>query len=720
MQELRDRVKKMKKILKTFISLITILSLCFSISVSAVQQETGSTQTGEVPYQSYTYWVDYNTSEKTPVYSKPMYEVKSIISAELLGADENSRLNDVSTDEQGNIYILDSGNSKIFVLDSNYNLVFTLQDINYNGSKLEFIDAQGIFVDKNGIIYIADTENKRVICMDKSGNVSNLLLLPKSELIPTDFKYRPVKVAVDSRGYTYIASDGSYNGAILYSPQMEFLGFFGANTVKATASDILKKLWNRLTSNDIKRAADEISLPYAFTDIVVGPEDFIYTTTGKGGKSTIQTGQICVLNPGGKDVLGGENKNFADSKVGRYLFATLSQSLNNIDVDKDGFIYVLDATYGRIFWYDSRNSLFSVFGGSAGISEQKGTFSLPSAIAIHNGNVLVTDAKKNTLTVFGMTEFGKKVSQAQKITLSGDFASSLENWEEIISEDSNCQLAYRGVAKAYYDLGDNVKAMQYAKLGVDRETYANAFELRRTEIIEKNFYLIVFIIVLLIVAISFTVYFKRKKKIVLIRNSKIKTALSSVWHPVEAFRLVKEKNEGSLVVSTVLLVLFYIITVLNDTAGGFAFTVFDSENYNAIYVLLSTVGLVLLWTLSNWLVCTLAGGIGKLREIYTVTCYSLIPIIAVRLCNLVLTHILIPDEGAFLGILIIACTLYSLFMLIIGIMRVHDYEFGKFVGTAVFSIIGMIIIVFLLFLVFMLIQQVLTWASTVFIEIRYR
>ena len=708
------------KIVKVFISLIIISCLAMSLNVSAVKHETGSTQTGEVPYQSYTYWVDYNTSEKTAVYSKPMYEVEKIVSSQSLSADENSRLNDVTTDKDGNVYILDSGNSKIFILDSKYNLKSTLQNVIYKESKLEFTDAQGIFVDKNDVIYIADTENQRVICMDKNGKVSKLLLLPESELIPTDFKYRPVKVAVDSKGYTYIASDGSYNGAILYSPEMEFLGFFGANTVKATASDVIKKLWDRFTSNDIKRAADEISLPYAFTDIVVGPDDFIYTTTGKGGKSVIQTGQICVLNPGGKDVLGGEGTNFADSKVGRHLFATLSQSLNNIDVDEDGFVYVLDTTYGRIFWYDSKSNLFSVFGGSAGIGEQKGTFSLPSAIAINNGDVLVTDAKKNTLTVFSMTKFGKNVRKAQGITLSGDFAAAFNDWQSVITEDSNCQLAYRGIAKAYYDLGENAKSMEYAKLGVDRETYADAFELRRNELIEKYFYIIAIVLVALIVIISLLVRNKRKKDIVLIKNSKLKNALSSVAHPVEAFRLVKEKDEGSVIISTVLLVLFYVITVLNDTSGGFAFTVFDSENYNAIYVLFSTIGLVLLWSLANWLVCSLASGIGKLSEIYIVTCYSLIPIILARLCNLVLTHILIPDEGAFLGILLSVCTFYSLFMLIIGIMRIHDYEFGKFIGTTIFSIIGMLIIVFLAFLVFMLVQQVLTWLSTIFIEIRYR
>ena len=710
----------MKKF-KFITSLITMLSVfVMSFNVSAVQQETGSAQSNEVPYQSYTYWVDYNTSEKMPVYSKPMYKTDLIVSAVILGADENSKLNDVAVDSNGKTYVLDSGNSRIYILDTTYKLISTLKDISFDGQTLTFTDAQGIYVDRNGIVYVCDTENARVICLDTNGNVKDMLTLPESELIPTEFKYRPVKVAVDSKGYTYIASEGSYYGAILYSPEMEFLGFFGANTVKATPLDVLSNIWKRLTSNDIKRAADEISLPYAFTDIVVGTDDFVYTSTGKGVDNDVQTSQICVLNPGGKNIIADESKNFADYKVGYHLFSTLTQNMNNLDVDADGMIYTLDKTYGRVFWYDSECNLFSVFGGSAGQGGQKGTFSLPSAIAVKGTDVLVTDLYKNTLTVFKLTEYGAAVRSAQLTTLSGDFAAALDSWTAVISEDTNCQMAYRGLGKAYYDIGDNKTAMKYAKMGVDRDTYAKAFEVERTEILEKYFYLI-FIVVAVIVALLLLFKFKiGKGKLAVIKNRKLKIALSSVAHPVESFQLIKEKGQGSAIIGAVILVLFYVITVLNDTSGGFAFTVFDSENYSSIYVLLSTVGLVLLFTISNWLICSLAGGIGTLREIFTVTCYSLIPMVAFRLFRIILTHILIPDEAAFLNVLAVVCLLYTLFMLIIGIMRIHDYEFGKFVATTIITVIGMVIIVFLLFLTFMLIQQVLNLISTIYIEIRYR
>ena len=65
---------------------------------------------------------------------------------------------------------------------------------------------------------------------------------------------------------------------------MEFLGFFGANTVKASVTDVIKKLWKKLTSNDIKRAADEISLPYTFTDMAVDANDFIYRNRPQRGR----------------------------------------------------------------------------------------------------------------------------------------------------------------------------------------------------------------------------------------------------------------------------------------------------------------------------------------------------------------------------------------------------------------------------------------------------
>lgn len=705
----------MRKKYGIFLFIFVLMFSCSFIAV-ANPQKTSTEDSGELPYKSYTYWEDYGSSEKTAAYVKPAFKVDKSVSADELGADENSKLVDVAADKNGNTYILDSAKSCVYILDCEYKLTLTLNNLVYRDKAISFAGAQGIYVDKTGSIYIADTENARVIVTDKTGIVNKLLLIPESKLVPTNFKYRPVKVAVDSNGYTYIASDGSYFGAILYSPEMEFLGFFGANTVKTRIVDTLTNLWEKITSNDIKRAADELSIPYTFTDIVVGDNDLVYTATGKGDAEEEQTGQICVLNPGGKSIIDTQNINFADIVTSK----TNAQDLSRIAVDGSGFFFALDTVRGRIYWYDSQCTLLSVFGGNQDTDFQVGTYEIPTAVAVNGTDVIVSAAQKNTLTVFKMTEYGKLLNEAQKKTNDGDYVDAMPLWEKVAASDGNSQLAYSGLAKAYYELGENIKAMDYSKLGMDRETYSEAFTVVRTEWAEKWFGLLFFTALFFVGVIAGFAIYRKKHEFVLIKNQKVRTAISSVAHPVESFRLVKEQHMGSIVVSIVLLSVFYFVTVMNDTMSGFMFTNFSSEKYNAFYVFLSTVGLILLFVISNWLVCTLFGGIGKLNEIFIVSSYSLIPLIFAKLCNLVLTHLLTPDEGAFLGIFTTVFTLYAAFMLIVGLMRIHDYEFKKFVGTTVFTVVAMMIIVFLIFLIFLISQQLFGWFGTLYVELRYR
>ena len=708
------------KILRLFAAVFAAAVIIPAAVTSAIGSDEGaSVSSPEIPYRSYTYWKDVNTSDKVAVYSKPMYSCKkSIISADI-GGNAQTSLSDISA-FGGDTYILDGGAGKIYILNKSYVKYKTVENVKYKGETLDFTGAQGLYTDKNGLIYIADTENERVIVTDTSCNVRELILLPDSPLIPTEFEYKPVKVTVDDNGYAYIVSQGSYYGAILYSPEREFLGFFGANTVKGTVKTILTNIYNRLFSNDTKRAADTISLPYTLTDITVGPDNFIYTATGiTSEKEKIQTGQICVYNPGGKDVLGASGSNFADADVGVLKNVVQTQDLSSLAVDSEGYMYILDATYGRIFVYDRDENILSVFGGSMGAADQRATFYAPSAIEINGTDIIVTDSQKNNITVFEITEYGRLVKQADSLALKGDLTAALPLWREVNRLDGNNQLAYRGIAKALYDMGENREAMKYAYNGYDRETYGKAFKIVRNEWIESHFALTAVCIALFAAAVTAFAVIKKKKNLMLIKSARLKTLSSCLAHPVDSFREVKEKNTGSVTAAGILLVIFYIVTVLNDISGGFIFTVFDSGSYNSLYVLLSTVGLVLLFTVSNWLICTLFGGIGRLKEIFIVTCYSLIPIIIGLAAKLVLTHLLIEEEGAFMGIMVYAFILYAAFMLIIGLMRIHDYEFGRFIGTTVLTLCAMLVIIFILFLVFMLVQQVYGWVITVYSELKY-
>ena len=692
--------------------------LC-AFTVFAVEPSVTSVGSEELPYETYTYWQGYGYQDKTPVYCKPMYGVKTVINAVSLGIGHIDEITDIYTDESGNTYILDDKASSVYVVDSNYNLAANISNITLGGEKQTIEGAKGIFV-KDENIYLADTDNERVLIFGMNGIVTKVLTRPDSKLIPDDFKFRPIKIAVDSKNYTYIACDGSYYGAIVYSPTMGFLGFYGANTVAATALDVLQNITDRLFSNDTKKSSSVLALPYQFTDMVVGPKDFIYTATGKAGGAKLQTGQIRVMNPGGKDILKEDDNNFLDSKVGIYKTVSMDEDIAGIDVDKDGFFYIVDSTYGRIFWYDSECNPMCVFGGSLSPGKQKGTFSSPCAIAVNGTDVLVGDGMKDSVTVFQLTEYGAAVRRAQLKTLNDDFETAVDEWQSIVKKDKNNQLAYKGLAKAYYTLGDNEKALEYARLGSDRETYNVAFEKLRRAFFEKWFSVIFVCIVITVTIIIIFLRIKKKKNLRIINNSEIRLMFKSVFHPFESFGIIKEKSKGSILCATVLLLTYFILSAVSDTASGFTFNYFDAANYNSIYLLIGSVGLVLLWTVSNWLVCVLMGGIGKIREIYIVVCYSLQPIIFASLVSIIMSHVLVPEEFVFVNMLSTVCVIYTLFMVMVGTMKVHDFEFGKFLFTSLLTFIAMIIVIFLISLMFLLTQQLVGWIQTLIVEMKYR
>ncbi len=694
-----------RKIIRLIAAVMSVMSL-LSLSVSAKVYETNEA----VPYDSYTYWNDFSGNGKTAVYSKSIYKVGFSLRYTDIGLDSNfKKITDVCTDSSGKIYILDSVLSSVTVLDSDYKFFKTFTGVNKSGEMLNFGGASGIFADNSGSIYIADTENARVIETDINGNFLSDYLLPNSKLIPDDFKFKPIKVTKDSRGYMYVLSDGSYYGAILYSPEKEFLGFYGADTVKNTASQVLKNLFDRLFMNNTKRAASISTLPYQFTDLYTDKNDFIFTVTGLTGSS--QKGQIRKLSPGGKNVLNSDNLNFADNYTKKY-----KQDLLGIAVDNNGYIYALDSAYGHIFVYDQNKNLLGVFGCGTREGTQSGSFSLPSAIAINGEDIIVSDSVQNVITVFKVTEYGKKLKDAQLLTNEGRYLDAKPLWEELIKQDKQNQLIYIGLAKANYDSENYKTALKYAEIGYDKETYALAFaELRNTFLI-NNFAAIIIGFITIAAIVIILIRIKNKKGIKFL-NDKVRTSISFMKSPGLVADDIRIKNKGSLLLAFIILLLFYISSVIKVTEAGFCFTSFSRDSFNSLLVLVRTVGGAILFAVCFWGVSTIMSGQGKLKDIFLILGYSLQPMIIANILYIILSNIMLPSEVAFLDLFMTVMTGFAAFILIIALMRLCDYGFGKFVGVSVITAGGMVVVIFVGLVVLLLLQLLFGFGQTIFNEI---
>ncbi len=664
------------------------------------------------------------------VSSKPTYTVDKVITADVLGLEEALEgITEVFCSDNGYIYVLCGEKSKIYVLNKDYtfNREFV---VTKEGEPLDYTGAQGIFVDKNSVVYIADTSNAKILVISPEAELTSEMGLPDSPLIPEDFLYQPDKILIDNKGYMYILAQGCYYGALMYAPSGDFLGFYGANTVKASALDTLGYLWDMFTSNDAKKDGSMKTLPYSFVDFCVDTDGYIITCSGTTEAAINTTGQIRKLSPGGANILYHRNAdgstvssdsfNFTESKLATRNNSSKLQNITSVDVDDEGFIYIIDKTYGVIYVYDSECNLISAFGGNNGDYKENGKFTMAVSLSMNGNDILVGDAEEASITVFKRTDYGALIHKAQAMYLNADYTGAKGIWEEIILSDSGCQIAYRGLSKLAYTEGDYKKSLEYAKLGLDYGTYDLAYTEVVGDFIADNFAIVLIICVLAVAGLMAVLILSKKKKLPQIKNIRLRLALDINFHPYKSFADIKQNNLGSAKVATAMLFLYFIAETLKQTCVSFQYRTITPDSYNIFYTLLKSAGLICLWAIANWLIALLNGGIGTLKDIYTVSCYCLTPLIVYDVLFVALTYIVPAENAGVLGVIGTVILIYVFFILSIAIMEIHEFNFPKFLVTSILAVLGMILVVFIGFAFIILLQQLWNFIYSVYVEVAYR
>lgn len=468
--------------------LVIILLLLF-VAVSGYSEAYA-----EAPYKSYNY-----TIWEQSVPSPDGYLPARAYSGEKLGVGKLKAPQDMFAGDDGRLYLLDSGNNRIVILDSQMKPVRIIDTLHSDQGSDRLNEPQGIFVGSDGTIYVADKGNQRVILMDGDGTIRKLITRPDSDLLDKDFVFQPEKVLVDRSGSIYVLAFGVYGGALAFDGNGGFNGFYGSNTVEASLKVKANILWKRIFTKEQKESMER-SVPIEYTNFDI-KNDFIFTCTKKNETST---DEIKKLNLGGENVLrysrrtakGGliEHKNFGDFEYAELKGVKADNAFADIDVDSEGFINVLDGERGRVFQYDQESNLLLVFGG---MGDQVGTFKHPVAVESANGRILVLDSAKNSITEFSPTSFGEWVRKAVRLYNDGLYEAAIEPWFEVLKRNSNYELAYAGIGKALLKQEKYGEAMKYFKLGYDREGYSKAFKEYRTDFVRKHFTAFVMAVLLL-------------------------------------------------------------------------------------------------------------------------------------------------------------------------------------------------------------------------------
>lgn len=475
---------KHKKIIVLIFSALVI----FNVSII--------TAYGFEPYQNYTY-----SQSKQPIAEPQAVSFSTIIDGNSLGIGEFKEPNDIFIAIDDKIYVSDTKNNRIIVLNKDYSLNKIIDKIYFQGKNEEIDSPMGLFVTDDNIIYFAQPNQNRITVIDQNQNVVRFYGKPDTSLMAESIVYRPIKVTVDKELRIYTIIEGGTNGIVQLDVDGNFLGYFGPIKVTPSASDLF---WRAIMTKE-QKARTTTNVPTTYSSLDIDKSNFVFATVYATGQNKNPSTLIRKLNLMGNDIL---KRNSLFGSMGDLItpYDPISQlkeysRFADISVSNYGIYSAVDVLRNRVFTYDSEGNLLFVFGND---SSQRGGFAQPSAIETINADTfLVVDSKYNQIVEFKLTEYGKAIINAVAKTYVRDYGQSNVFWEKILKYSSQSEMAYVGLGKSFYRDLNYKSAMENLLLANERSYYSKAFIGNRQLIIQNGF--ASFLIILIISAIAFII-----------------------------------------------------------------------------------------------------------------------------------------------------------------------------------------------------------------------
>ena len=718
-------MKKFNKILCTFCAVLMVLT-AFCVTASA-----GSA------YQTYVYDV-YGEA----LYSPDAYTAISSVGSDYMGLEvpiENP--GDMVTDEAQNVYIADTGNNRIVVLDRYYKVNFTIAEFsNDQGVPDRLTAPQGVFVsepnEKYGkLIWVCDTGSNRIVVFDEFGNFQRIVEEPESSLFEQDSVYKPVAIAVDAYNRLYVVSSTTYQGIIVMTDEGEFTGFIGAQAVQMSAWEII---WRRFQTKE-QREAQETKVSTEFNNITINKnKGLVYVTTSTIEESAVAgaiTGKdksgtnspVKLLNANGSEIM---RRNGFWMPAGEVDFSSRStdeitgvSTIIDAAVGPEDTWSIIDEKRNRIYTYDFDGNLLFAFGDNGTMLGNLGSI---EAIAYQDTNMLILDKTNDNITVFQRTEYGNILLQAIAAESTQDFDLAINLWTDVLKRNSNFDSAYVGIGQAMYRNKDYANSLTYFESAYDTDNWSNSYKELRKEWMSTYFLLLLLLIVGLIVVVM--LFFKWMGKI----NKRVATSgkkrtfgqeiaygFHIIFHPFDGFWDLKHEKRGS-VRGAIFFIVLAIATFYYQAIGqGYLLDPFASLASVWAQVFGVLVPLFL-FVLANWCLTTLFEGEGSFKDIFVAAGYCLLPIPLLVIPTTIYSNFCITTETDIIGFISTFAFIWLGLLLFFGTMVTHDYSMGKNIITVIGTVVGMVFIMFLAVLFTTLVGKIVGLVTNIVDEIQYR
>lgn len=429
----------------------------------------------------------YSVSGKAVSIPAPYYLKTTLDLSEVSGVPISDPV-DMHISADGKIYVLDSTDGKIIILNKDFSLYKIVKEyMTADGKKETLSKPEGFFIDVDNIIYLADTENHRIIRCNENGIIDRISRnFEDIEGLDKGAEFLPVKLVVDKSKRVYITARNINMGIMELDNDGNFTTFMGAPRV---VPNLVELFW-RSISTKAQRDKMISFVPTEYNNLAIDKSGFIYGSISAIDEKEMQNAilsknwtsvtPIRKLNNTGTDILR-RMGNFPP--VGDIKSDVMSQIVD-VAPTEFGVYSLLDFRQGRIFTYDDDGNMLYAMGM---IDNKKDTFVKPVAINYLGQSLCILDADLKSLFVFDTTDYGKKLLNAVILHYNGNYEKADEAWNEVLSYNPSFEQGYVGVGKVLMRQGRYKEAMESFNNANAMNYYGKAFEAYRKETFSKYF-----------------------------------------------------------------------------------------------------------------------------------------------------------------------------------------------------------------------------------------
>lgn len=637
---------------------------------------------------------------------------------------------DLYVDSKDNVYIADTGNNRIIMLNSKMEYVMTYPN-EKSGKKGKLNNPNGVFVDKDGDLYIADTDNGypdqkvllekgedcgRIVHLAKDGSFVEQFRQPKEKTYDKKNAFKPSKVYVDDFGIIYVINSGEdFHGIITMNSRGNFLCYVATIKVKY---DLVQTLVRTFGSKaQIEKYGNKT--PPSYSNMSINGDGTIYATS-----SHEEENQIKRLTPAGANVYATENFGEENNKT-EY---NKMPSFVDLAVNKDGIVFAADKANSGIYIYDQLGNSIAALGGAG---QKQMRFQLISSLAVTSKNeILVLDAALNTIQKITPTDFMSNIFSATTLYNNGKYEQALTPWNNVLSMASSYKLAQVGVAKSLLRQGKSNEALNLYKKSLDTKGYSEAFEQVRSDIFRAYFGWIVCGIVVLIFVLMFVVG-KLKKLANKIsdrrapKNDKfgikffLETVVCVLFHPMDAFYRIKY-NRKALRVWPILLMLGILVVEKLLFSKLIHFPLTNSTLYIDYVRDLTVFFLPLVsWIVVCFGITSISDGKQTFMETASSTLYSFVPFMIFYLPITAASNLMGTSEAGFYNSLQSIVLIWCLLLVFCNFKILNEYTFSKAIGTLLLILFAMLCLWIICFLFYIVVSQLFMFCGDLYTEFIY-